>query len=238
MKWDGIRVIAGTHRGQLRMRTRQGNDVPPSRFPELASLPDDFDGLTLDGELTVFDGQMPDFGAVISRLRARPGRAWAEPATVIVFDVLHLDGVDLRGSPYIERRAILEGLELPPLWLVPPTFSDGPAAVKASLEHGLEGVVAKRLTSKYVSRRSRAWIKHRHEGIVDAVVIGWRRTSAGGLSLLLAEQGPGGLVHTGRCTAPSSLRKCSHRWQCRRRRFPSPLLPLVCSGFARSCRSR
>jgi bifunctional non-homologous end joining protein LigD len=209
MKWDGIRIVAGTHRGQLRMRTRQGNDVPPSKFPELASLAEAVDDVILDGELTVFDGKHPDFGAVISRLRGRPGRAAAlaetQPSTVIVFDVLRLDGVDLRGSPYIERRAILEGLELPPLWLVPPTFSDGAAAVAASLEHGLEGVVAKKLTSKYVSRRSRAWIKHRHEGIIDAVVIGWRRTSAGGLSLFLAEPGPGGLVHTGRCTAPSSL---------------------------------
>jgi bifunctional non-homologous end joining protein LigD len=209
MKWDGIRVIAGSRGGELRMRTRQGNDVSRARFPELASLTEACGDVILDGELTVFDGEHPDFGAVISRLRGRPGRlarrTWALPATVIVFDVLRLDGADLRGSPYFERRAILEDLELPPEWLVPPTFNDGPAAVTASLEHGLEGVVAKKLSSRYVGRRSRAWIKHRHKEIVDAVVIGWRRTSAGGLSLLLAEQGTGGLVHTGRCTAPVSL---------------------------------
>jgi bifunctional non-homologous end joining protein LigD len=209
MKWDGIRVIAGSRGGQLRMQTRLGNDVPPSIFPELGTIAEAFGDVILDGELTVFDGELPDFGAVIGRLRARPGRAAAlsetQPATAIVFDVLRLDGVDLRGQSYVERRAILEDLELPPAWVVPPSFSDGPAAVAASLEHGLEGVVAKKLTSKYVSRRSRAWIKHKHEGIIDAVVIGWRRTSAGGVSLLLAEPGPGGLVHTGRCTAPRSL---------------------------------
>jgi bifunctional non-homologous end joining protein LigD len=202
-KWDGIRAMCGSRAGSLRMQTRRGNDVS-AQFPEIGGTAVD---AILDGEIVVFTDESPDFGATLRRLRAKLPSALVEtvPATMLAFDLLHLDGADLRGRPYEERRAALEGLTLPPGWVVPPAFSDGPATLAASIEHGLEGVVAKRLVSRYVSRRSRDWIKHRHQGAVDAVVIGWRRTSSGGISILLAEPGPGGLVHTGRCTAPRSL---------------------------------
>lgn len=205
MKWDGIRIVAGVRDSVLAMRTRQGNDIPPSRFPELAGIHGD---VILDGELTVFTGELTDFGAVMGRLRATRARALAEqnPATVVVFDVLRLDGADLRKRPYVERRAILESLDLPAAWVVPPVFEDGPATVEASLEHGIEGVVAKRLSSPYVSgRRSKHWVKSRHQSIIDTVVIGWLRRESGGLSLLLAEPTPDGLAYTGRCRAPRSL---------------------------------
>lgn len=206
MKWDGVRLIAGTERGVLHMRTRQGNAVPVDQFPELADITGLGD-IILDGELTVFDGDRTDFGAVLRRLLARGHRAanLAEqhPATVLVFDVLRFGGEDMRRRPYEERRATLEGLELPEGWVVPPAFTNGPATVEVSLEHGLEGVVAKRLASRYSSGRSRNWVKQRHQGIIDAAVVGWLRRPSGGLSLLLAE--PGTLRYIGRCTAPRGL---------------------------------
>lgn len=209
MKWDGVRTISGSSSGLLQMRTRRGNDIASSRFPELRDLTDAYGDIILDGELVVFTGDLPDFGAVLTRMRALPRRASAlaeaHPATVLVFDLLRLDGVDLRARTYVERRGILEGLALPPDWVVPPRFTDGPATVAASMEHGIEGVVAKKLTSRYVSGRSRNWIKRRHEGVIDAVVIGWVRRASGGISLLLAEPAPGGLAYTGRCNAPVSL---------------------------------
>jgi bifunctional non-homologous end joining protein LigD len=205
MKWDGVRLISGAEGGVLQMRTRQGKTVPASQFPELADLAEVGD-VILDGELTVFDGDRTDFGAVLRRVLAR-GRAAAlaerYPSTVLVFDVLWFDGEDLCRRPYGERRAVLESLVLPGDWVVPPKFTDGPATVAASLEHGLEGVVAKRLASRYSSGRSRSWVKHRHKGIIDATVVGWVRRPSGGLSLLLAE--PGSLLYVGRCTAPRSL---------------------------------
>jgi bifunctional non-homologous end joining protein LigD len=209
MKFDGVRTMAGVAEGMLEMRTRRGNDIRSSRFPELRDLTDATGEIILDGELTVFAGDMTDFGAVISRMRAGPRRvpslAEAHPATVLVFDLLRLDGVDLRAHPYLERREQLEGLALPPEWVVVHAFDDGPATVAASLRHGMEGVVAKRLNSRYVSGRSKNWVKRRHEGVIDAVVIGWVRRSSGGLSLFLAEPSPGGLTFAGRCTAPASL---------------------------------
>lgn len=209
IKWDGVRTMAGVNRGLLQMRTRRGNDIPSSRFPELRDLTDAFGDIILDGELTVFTGDLPDFGATLTRMRAAPRRAHelAEtlPVIILVFDLLRLSGADLRARPYIERRAILEDLELPDGWVVPRAFRSGPATVAASLEHGMEGVVAKKLTSRYVSGRSRNWIKARHVGVIDVIVIGWGRRASGGISLLLAEPAPGGLAYTGRCTAPADL---------------------------------
>jgi bifunctional non-homologous end joining protein LigD len=209
MKWDGVRTISAADRGVLRMRTRHGNDIDPRRFPELAGLSEAFGDIVVDGELAVFTGELLDFGAVLGRLRAGHRRvaalAEAHPATVLVFDVLRLDGVDLRARPYIERRAVLESLALPPGWVLTPTFTNGPATAAASLDHGLEGVVAKKLNSRYVSGRSRAWIKQRHSGVVDATVIGWVRRSSGGVSLLLAEPVRDGWHYVGRCTAPRGL---------------------------------
>jgi bifunctional non-homologous end joining protein LigD len=206
MKWDGVRIVSGAERGVLQMRTRQGKAIAASQFPELAEITS-VDGLILDGELTVFDGDRTDFGAVIGRLLTRGHRAAAlaeeHPATMLVFDVLQLGGEDLRRRPYEERRAVLESLALPADWVVPPAFTNGPATLAASLEHGLEGVVAKRSASRYSSGRSRSWVKHRHKGVVDAVVVGWVRRPSGGLSLLLAE--PGTLRYLGRCTAPRGL---------------------------------
>lgn len=206
MKWDGVRLISESSRGVLQMRTRQGKAVAASQFPELAEITA-ADGLILDGELTVFDGDRTDFGAVLRRLLTRghraAGLAEEHPATMLVFDVLQVAGEDLRRRPYEERRAILEGLALPADWLVPPAFTNGPATLAASLEHGLEGVVAKRRASRYSSGRSRSWVKYRHKGVVDAVVVGWVRRPSGGLSLLLAE--PGTLRYIGRVTAPRGL---------------------------------
>lgn len=208
MKWDGVRLISGTHGGILQMRTRQGKAVSADQFPELADITEVGD-VILDGELTVFNGDRTDFGAVLSRLRARGHRAAtlaeSASATVLVFDILRIGGEDLRRRPFEERRAILEGLDLPADWVVPPVFTDGLATVASSIEHGLEGVVAKRLASRYSSGRSRNWVKQRHQGVVDTTVIGWVRRPSGGLSLLLAEPIPGGWTYIGRCTAPRGL---------------------------------
>lgn len=205
-KWDGVRAIIAVHGGRLRIQTRRGNEVA-DRFPELAAITAIVEDAIFDGEAAVFAGQRPDFGATVARLRARPAKAAAlaedSPATMLAFDVLRLNGTDLRGRPYEERRALLEGLDLAAAgWVVPPVSGDGPATMAASLAHGLEGVVAKRRSSRYVSGRSRHWVKTRHRNVIDAVIVGWAPSSAGGHSLLLAEHTSAGLVYRGRCAAP------------------------------------
>ncbi|WP_205327067.1 hypothetical protein [Glycomyces sp. YM15] len=207
-KWDGIRVIVGTDDRQFRLVTRGGRDIA-DRFPELAAITA-VSSVVLDGELMVFTGDKPDFGAVLSRMGGakRNARAAAErsPATVIVFDLLAQSGEDLRARPYQERRTALEALTLPDGWIVPPVSRDAAAMVAASATHGLEGVVAKRRDSKYISgRRSRAWVKMRHKTAIDALVIGWASRSKGGVSLLLGEETPDGLVYLGRCQTSADV---------------------------------
>ena len=136
----------------------------------------------LDGELITTDEQgRPDFDRLSLRLGAR-SRATAEqaaakaPATWVAFDVCYLDGHSLMDRPYRERRAALEALELHgPAWQTTVArLGEGLGMVRACRELGLEGVVAKRLDSRYLpSRRSRSWIKVKQFRRATLPVIGW-----------------------------------------------------------------
>jgi ATP-dependent DNA ligase len=86
-------------------------------------------------------------------------RDWSVLLTFVVFDVLRRDGDDLTALPYRERRAGLERLGLDgPRWTTSETFDDGQALYGAVCERGLEGVVAKRATSRY-RPNERGWVK-------------------------------------------------------------------------------
>lgn len=206
-KWDGIRVIGGCVDGQFRLESRRGRDIA-AKFPELATVTT-VGEVVLDGELLVLtDGLHSDFHAAVTRSVATRGidrRAQLRPATVMTFDVLYRDGEDLRRLPFVQRRAILEDLPLPARWVVPPISDNGPAMVAASAAQGLEGVVAKRLDSRYIGKRSRAWVKVRHTPTIDAVVVGWTERDRGTISLLLAEATSDGLAYIGQCPAPKKL---------------------------------
>jgi bifunctional non-homologous end joining protein LigD len=204
-KWDGLRAVCGLAGGELRrLQTRLGNDLA-ARFPKLADV--GVDEAVLDGELVVLDGLRTDFDAVERRRKAGAETvadlAVGVPATVMVFDVLALGGEDLRRLPYAERRSKLEELDFAEGWVVPPVSDDGQAVLATSMALGLEGVVAKKTSSRYQSgRRSRDWIKVRHNTVFDVVVVGWERRESGGVSLLLAEPAGSGYTYAGRCTAP------------------------------------
>lgn len=132
-------------------------------------------------------GRRPDFARLRRRLTG--SRAHRHPALLQVFDVLHLDGQSTRSLPYVERRALLEELALDgPAWRTPASLAraDPVEFVARVAELGLEGVVAKRLESRYVpGRRSVARIKqklrreerlavtgvHRTQGRLDAVFV-------------------------------------------------------------------
>lgn len=214
LKWDGLRAAAAVRGGRLRrLQSRLGNDLA-AQFPELTVVGDALGDVVLDGELVVLaDNNIPDWDAVERRRKARSkiaGLAAAFPATVMVFDVLAAGGEDLRRRPYRERRTLLEELDFADRWQVPPVSEDGQAMVAVSLAYGLEGVVAKRASSRYSSgKRTRDWIKVRHRSLVDAVVVGWRRRESGGVTLLLAEaageDADGDLFYLGRCIAPRAI---------------------------------
>lgn len=184
LKWDGVRALADIAVGGLRVTSRNGLDVTGG-YPELAGLGGGLEDALLDGEIVAMVDGRPSFAALQTRMHVRgiqvPTLATAVPVTLLIFDVLRLYGVDLCARPYAERRATLERLALDgPHWTVPPSFDDGPATVAASREQGLEGVVAKRLTSTYrPGQRSRDWVKVKHTRTQDVVVGGWKPGEGG-----------------------------------------------------------
>jgi bifunctional non-homologous end joining protein LigD len=196
-KWDGVRAVAAVHRGVLGLTSRKGTDITV-RYPEVGRLPAPLAGhdAIVDGEIVAMDEQgRPDFGALQNRMHRTgpevPRLAAARPVTFLVFDLLSWDGEDLTGRPYAERRERLDTLGLSgSRWVMTPWFRGGGADVHAaSLENGLEGVVAKRLGSPYrPGVRSPEWRKIKNVRTQSVVVGGWRPGQgrrAGGVGSLL-----------------------------------------------------
>ncbi|MGI5211638.1 non-homologous end-joining DNA ligase [Plantactinospora sp. CA-290183] len=210
-KWDGVRAVTEFADGALRMYARSGVQITAA-YPELAALGAQLGerGLAdavLDGEVVVLTEQgQPSFTALAERMHVRePARAArlsvSLPVTYMIFDLLRRDGADLTGWPYERRRNELEALGLGgPRWAVPPVFPDGVPTYQAAGEHGLEGVVAKRLGSVYrPGVRSPDWVKVKLEITDDFVVGGWRPgvRRIGGLLVGVPAAG-GGLLYRGR----------------------------------------
>jgi bifunctional non-homologous end joining protein LigD len=223
VKFDGIRAQLRWDRRSLCLRSRPGRDCTDA-FPELASLADSLGRrrLLLDGELVCLDADgQPDFTSLRARLRSHGGPARTaaarSPATLLAFDLLHLDGRSTRTLPYAERRARLAELQLDgPLLRAPRDFrDDAPALLDATREQGLEGVVAKRLDAPYEpGRRSAAWVKHKHHRRETFIVTGWAPAAGRRQpdSILLARRlsdgrlEPAGSVGFGPCETRERLR--------------------------------
>ena len=154
VKWDGFRAIVCTHDG-LRVRSRRGRSMA-ALLPELRALPN---GLMLDGELVAWEEGLPSFPRLCRRM-LHGDRDIA--VTYMVFDVLYVDGESAMVLPYAERRRLLDELELTgPAWHTPFAFDDGDALYEVVCAQGLEGVVAKRLSSTYRSD-GRGWVKRKN----------------------------------------------------------------------------
>ncbi|MBG6058377.1 bifunctional non-homologous end joining protein LigD [Cryobacterium sp. MP_M5] len=211
MKWDGIRLLASVtmddpvatdHPGAtVRLVTRNGNDVTDA-YPELVrTLPSVVraGSAVLDGEVVVLDAAgRPSFGLLQNRTDGTS-------VNYLVFDLLERDGQDLTGQPYSARREILGQVVHGNAEVqVPPAFDgNAAAALRASRELGLEGIVAKRLDGPYEpGRRSRSWIKIKHHATQEVVVGGWRPGKghrAGSIgSLLVGIPEGGSLAYAGR----------------------------------------
>jgi bifunctional non-homologous end joining protein LigD len=189
MKWDGVRALVYVDGGRIRIESRNLRDVTVS-YPELRGLGESLGSrqVLLDGEIVAFDASgRPSFSRLQERMHvgdASKARRLASsvPAVYLAFDVLHLDGRDVTKLPYVERRSLLEGLGIAgPSWQVPPAFEgNGAAALKASQDAGLEGIVAKKSDSAYhPGRRSDCWVKVKNIRGQEVVVAGWKPGQGG-----------------------------------------------------------
>jgi len=211
MKWDGVRALAHVDGGRVRLASRTGGDMTGA-YPELQGLAAVVGRrAVLDGEIVAFGGgAWPSFEALAQRMHvsspAKAARLAREvPVSFLAFDLLCLDGELLLEVPYRQRRVLLEELGLEGrFWQTPPAFTgpDGADLLAVSRQHGLEGVVAKRLESRYEpGRRSAAWVKVKNVRRQEVVIGGWQPGAgerAGQIgSLLIGVQGPGGLEFAG-----------------------------------------
>lgn len=210
-KWDGYRVTIATSGagGQARLVSRNGNSMDwlTDGFPGLADALER--PAVIDAELVILgsDG-VPDF-ASLAKQAAAEGQDSSLPAVeLFVFDVLEVDGVDLRTQAWERRREVLD-LLAPALTSVDrvhvPAVLDGPGdrALAEAEEFGWEGIVAKRRDSRYESgRRSKAWLKEKLLTTTEAVVGGWKPGKGGRSgslgSLLLGLPAETGLTYIGR----------------------------------------
>jgi bifunctional non-homologous end joining protein LigD len=183
LKWDGVRAIAYCEGGQLRLESRNLREIV-SHYPELRPLAAALGAreAVLDGEVVAFDEDgRPSFERLQGRMNlasdAAVRRRMADrPVTYLIFDLVYLDGRSLVDLPYTERRERLEELELDgPNWQTPSHHrGEGRALLRLTEERGLEGLVAKRLDSRYLpGRRSSAWLKVKNIRSQELVIGGW-----------------------------------------------------------------
>ncbi|HET7120897.1 MAG TPA: non-homologous end-joining DNA ligase [Solirubrobacterales bacterium] len=207
VKWDGVRALAYCRPGRLELQTRNLNDVT-AQYPEVRRLSRQLGShdAVLDGELVAFDEEgRPSFARLQQRMHLTSDalvrrRMETHPVVYVIFDLLYFDGHDLRGEPYSRRREILEELELEGAAWQTPGHSVGHAAelLAASKEHGLEGVMLKRLDSVYApGQRTGAWLKVKNVSRQELVIGGWtpgegRRAKRLGALLLGYYEHPGG----------------------------------------------
>jgi bifunctional non-homologous end joining protein LigD len=212
VKWDGMRAVAYSEPGRLRLDTRTLRDVTAG-FPELGRLQRQLGArrAVLDGEIVAFDDAgRPSFQQLQGRMhlanRSQVTRAArAAPVTYMIFDLLYLDGESLLEADYRTRRRRLEELGLEgDSWKVPPILEGtGDDVLEASRKAGLEGIMAKQLDSPYTpGHRGREWLKVknvlRQEFVIGGFTAGsGRRTNSLG-ALLVGYYEDGELRYAGK----------------------------------------
>ncbi len=201
IKWDGVRAICYIQNGRLRMISRNGNSME-RQYPELSVLPHHIKASTviLDGEIAALDPRgLPSFERLQSRINVADASSVATlsrnmPVVIFLFDLLYLDGRDLRGEPLTERKRRLKEILQPNETVhYSEHFSGtGTDLLEAAKAQGLEGIVAKRASSVYESRRSDCWLKFKLVSTDEFVLCGMikgEREPFGALALGIYEHG-------------------------------------------------
>ncbi|RJE48987.1 MULTISPECIES: DNA ligase D [unclassified Dehalobacter] len=203
LKYDGYRILAFVEDNSVRLITRKGHDYT-KRFQNVAtSLINLAAGraMILDGEMTITDASgKTDFQALQNYMK----NPKAQNLTYIVFDLLALDGADLRGNRLIDRKEALEALmkDAPKgLYYSRHVKGNGKESFIAACEAGMEGIVGKKYDSVYSGTRNGDWIKlkcdKRQEFVIGGYTLSDKKTG-GVSSLLLGVYEGEDLVYAGR----------------------------------------
>ena len=246
-KWDGMRVLLWVDGGRIRIVSRNDNDITAS-FPELRRF-----GEAMGSHQAVFDGELvvlgadgsPSFSQLQHRMHASSPASVqrataANPVSLVVFDLLHLNGTSMLPLDYDHRRAALSQLDIAaPSWALTPSFTGeaGSDVFRTAVEMGMEGVVAKRRSSSYQpGRRSRDWIKVKSQLMQEVVIGGYtegrgsRRSDFGALLLGLPSPESRSLTFVGKVgtgfteRSGASSYPCSSGWPEQRVHFPRGFL--------------
>jgi bifunctional non-homologous end joining protein LigD len=208
IKWDGVRALCYIENSGLAIYTRNNNRCD-RQYPELQVLPHylEADQAILDGEIVVLDAKgVSKFELIQPRIHNQDANAVAKmaqksPVHLYLFDLLYLDGYDLRAVPLAERKRALAAIAKPfPLLRISDFFVNaGEQLLEAAKQNGLEGLIAKRAESVYESRRSREWIKLKLTSEQEFVIAGYtpgERDTFGSLALGYHDE-DGALVYAG-----------------------------------------
>ncbi len=207
VKWDGVRALCFIDENELRIFSRTGKRCD-QQYPELSVLPRHVKAsqAVLDGEIAVLDDKgRSSFSLIQPRISVGDANAVAHlsrstPVNLFLFDLLYLNGYDLRGVPLEERKRLLSEVVTPSDRIHVSDFFtvDGDAMLEAARANGLEGIVAKTRRSKYEGRRSREWVKVKVVTSGDFVIGGFTHGERDYFSSLVLGLYDGGkLTHAG-----------------------------------------
>lgn len=200
-KYDGYRALVACGGGKAAVYTRSGRDWT-DKFPGIATAAAalDLDAALIDGEIVALDAAgNPSFSALQEAISNG-----GEGLHLFAFDLLQLDGEDLRPLPNLERKARLQALLAgvpPPLHYAEHVLGSGGAMLRSLCGAGLEGIVSKRADAPYRGKRSQAWLKTKCINRQEFVIIGWSRSTAAGrpfAALLLGRYADGTLRYSGK----------------------------------------
>lgn len=182
VKWDGVRAICFIHDKTVRTTSRTGHSCE-RQYPELSVIGHQIVAkqAVLDGEIAVLDKNgVSSFGLIQPRIAVADPNTIAHlarrvPVTLFVFDLLYLDGYDLRNVPLIERKRALQAILRPSTVM---RYSEhfvnqGEEMLQAARATGLEGIIAKRAQSKYESKRSQDWLKIKIVSQQEFIICGY-----------------------------------------------------------------
>lgn len=178
-KLDGVRLLLFKHGDDVRLLTRNRKDRS-SAYPELvgALARQSVDDIVLDGEVVAFDGRQTSFSRLQGRMQLQdPDEARRTGIAVYgyLFDVLHVDGRDLRDLPLRDRKRVLRAAVdfEDPLRFTAHRNEDGEEAYRQACRDGWEGLIAKRADSPYRSSRSKDWLKLKCVAEQELVIAGF-----------------------------------------------------------------